>query len=67
MNQKEFYDSLSEDIKERLKACKTEEEMMKVLDEEKIELDPGLLDEASGGALKFRHDNDCDRCDKSSC
>ena len=40
MNQKEFYDSLSEDIKERLKACKTEEEMMKVLDEEKIELDP---------------------------
>ena len=49
MNQKEFYDSLSEDIKERLKACKTEEEMMKVLDEEKIELDPDLLDEASGG------------------
>ena len=68
MNQKEFYDSLSEDIKERLKACKTEEEMMKVLDEEKIELDPGLLDGASGGASKFRYENrncsdhTCNKC-----
>ena len=51
MNRKEFYESLSEDVKARLKACKSEEEMMSVLDEEKIELDPGILDEVSGGKL----------------
>ena len=49
MNRKEFYDSLSEDVKAKLKACKTEEEMMGVLEKEKIELDPTLLDEVSGG------------------
>ena len=50
MNQKEFYNSLSEDVKAKLKNCKSEEEMMKVLDEEKVELDPELLDEISGGS-----------------
>ena len=49
MNRKEFYNSLSEDVKGKLKACKTEDEMMKVLAEEKIELDPELLDSVSGG------------------
>ena len=49
MNQKEFYNSLSEDVKAKIKACKSEAEMMGVLDEEKIELDPELLDEVSGG------------------
>jgi len=49
MDRKEFYESLSEDVKAKLKACEAEEEMMKVLDAEKIELDPELLDEASGG------------------
>ena len=49
MNQKEFYNSLSEDVKAKLKACRSEEEMMKVLDEEKVELDPELLDGVSGG------------------
>ena len=37
MDRKEFYNSLSEDVKARLKACKSEKEMLKVLDEEKIE------------------------------
>ena len=49
MNRKEFYESLSEEVKAKLKACKNEEEMMKVLEDEKIELDPALLDEVSGG------------------
>lgn len=49
MNQKEFYNSLSEDVKAKIKACKSEAEMMSVLDAEKIELDPELLDEVSGG------------------
>ncbi len=49
MNKKEFYNSLSEDVKAKIKACKSEEEMMRVLDAEKIELDPELLDEVSGG------------------
>ena len=51
MNRKEFYDSLSEDVKAKLKACKTEGEMLKVLEDEKIALDPELLDEASGGGV----------------
>ena len=51
MNQKEFYNSLSEDVKAKIKACKSEAEMMQVLDEEKIELDPELLDEVSGGGF----------------
>ena len=49
MNQKEFYNSLSEDVKAKIKACKSEAEMMGVLDAEKIEVDPELLDEVSGG------------------
>ena len=49
MNRKELYNSLSEDVKAKIKACKTEEEMMNVLAEEKIELDPELLDSVSGG------------------
>ena len=49
MNWKEFYESLSEDVKAKLKACRSEEEMMKVLEDEKIELAPELLDGVSGG------------------
>ncbi len=55
MNKKEFYDSLSEDVKAKLKNCKSEEEMMSVLDEEKVELDPALLDEVSGGGMTCMH------------
>ncbi len=49
MNKKEFYESLSDEVKAKIKACKTEEEMLKVLQDEKIELDPELLDGVSGG------------------
>ena len=49
MNSKEFYKGLSEDVKAKIKACKSEAEMMGVLDAEKIELDPAVLDEVSGG------------------
>ena len=50
MNRKEFYSTLSEDAKNKIKACKTEEEMMKVLAEEKIELVPELLESVNGGS-----------------
>ena len=49
MDLKEFYASQSESVKARLGACKSEEEMMRVLDEEGIELDPEMLDNISGG------------------
>ena len=49
MNRREFYNTLSEDVKKKIKACQTEEEMLRVLAEEKIELDPELLDSVSGG------------------
>ena len=49
MNRREFYNTLSEDVKTKIKACQTEEEMMRVLAEEKIELDPELLESVSGG------------------
>jgi len=51
MDLKEFYNSLSENVKEKLKACASEEEMLKVLEEENIELDPEVLEEVSGGHL----------------
>ena len=51
MNRKEFYNTLSEDVKAKIKACKTEEEMLRVLAEEKIELDSELLDSVSGGLV----------------
>jgi hypothetical protein len=46
---KEFYQGLSDEAKEKLKACKSEEEALQVLKDEKIELDPDLLDAVSGG------------------
>ena len=60
MNQKEFYNTLSEDVKAKIKACQSEEEMMQVLSQEKIELDPELLDSVSGGT-------DGDQWDKRLC
>ena len=49
MNRKEFYNTLSDDVKAKIKACKTEDEMLKVLGEEGIALDDDLLDSVSGG------------------
>ncbi len=68
MNRKEFYESLSEETKAKIRACKSEQEMLKVLAEERIELDPELLDSVSGGNNQI----DTVGCDKkcedhSSC
>ena len=60
MNRKEFYNTLSEDVKAKIKACQTEEEMLRVLSEEKIELDPDLLEGVSGGTRGCA--NDGERC-----
>ena len=49
MDRKEFYNSLSEDIKAKLRECKTDEEMLKVLSDNKIKLDDELLMGVAGG------------------
>ena len=57
MNRKEFYNTLSEDVKKKIKACQTEEEMLRVLAEEKIELDPELLEAEEDQPLDLRSAN----------
>ena len=42
-------DELSDEIKEKLRACRTEEELNTVLTDANIELDPNVLDAISGG------------------
>ncbi|MBR2812517.1 MAG: hypothetical protein IKD69_14155 [Solobacterium sp.] len=49
MTREEFYETLSDEVKAKIKACSSEAEMMKVLEEEQIELAPELLDGVSGG------------------
>ena len=61
MNPKEFYKTLSDETKEKIKACKTKEEILQVLQDEKIELGPELLEQVSGGFIpKFRNPYECD-------
>ena len=72
MDKKEFYNKLSDDVKEKIKACKTEEEMLKVLQDEKIELDPELLDPeqlagVSGGNNAPIMDSPSSSCNKCGC
>ena len=57
MNKQEFYASLPEELKEKLKACKTEEEMKALLKGAQIELPDELLEAVSGG-MYLR--NECD-------
>jgi hypothetical protein len=63
MNRKEFYDSLSDEVKAKIKACQSEREMLKVLEEEQIELSPELLEGVAGGepgpCIAFT----CDKCE----
>lgn len=66
MNRKEFYNTLSDDVKAKIKACKTEDEMLKVLGEEGIALDDELLDSVSGGYGDGYGDRCKDYC-KSNC
>ena len=49
MTPKEFYQSLSDELKEQLRSCKSLEEAKHLLEEAKVELDPGLLKAVSGG------------------
>ena len=49
MNRKEFYNTLSDEVKAKIKTCKTEEEMLEVLGDAGVELDLELLEGVSGG------------------
>lgn len=60
MTRKEFYETLSDEVKEKIKACKTEAEMKKVLDDSGVELAPELLEGVSGGDLLCFDDCICD-------
>ena len=44
-----IFDNLSEELKARLKACKTEEEMRGILSDADIELDRNFLETVVGG------------------
>lgn len=61
MNRREFYNSLSEETKQKIKACRTEAEMMKVLSDEMIELDPEQLDGVNGGCILMNCNFVCDK------
>ncbi len=49
MNEKELFEKLTDEQKEKFKACKSEEELQKLLEEEGIELDPEQLEKIAGG------------------
>ena len=58
MNLRQFRDQVSPELIEKVKACKTEEEMMEMLKAEKVELSPDMLDAVSGGLRTPEHDGD---------
>ncbi len=47
----EFFKSLPEEVKEKLKNCKSEEEAMDILKENMIEIPAGELKKISGGGM----------------
>ena len=49
--------NLSDELKAKIKNCKTDEELKNVLAAEEIELDPGMLGEVNGGT--GLHDPQC--------
>ena len=56
MKNEEFYNSLSEEVKQKLAGCRTAEEAKKVLSEAGVEpLDDELLDEVAGGLPDARY------------
>ena len=57
MNKNEFFANLPDELKERLKTCKTEEEIKALLKGAQIELPDELLEAVSGGMYLG---NDCD-------
>lgn len=56
MKRKEFYESLSDEVKAKIKACRSEEEMLKVLEQEQIELSADMLDAVAGGGHTVCHE-----------
>ena len=53
MESKELLSSLSEEVKQKLAECKTQEEIRKVLAQAGVEpLDDGLLDAVAGGTQR---------------
>ena len=46
---KEIYDGLSDELKEKAKACKTTDELMELAGKEGIELPDEVLDTVAGG------------------
>ena len=51
MNKKEFFANLPEELKEKLKACRSEEEMNALLKGAQLELPDELLEAVSGGDM----------------
>ena len=49
MSEKNLFDNLSDEIKEKLRDCKSEEELTKVLADAGIELDKEMLKAVDGG------------------
>ena len=49
--------NLSDELKAKIKNCKTDEELKNLLAAEEIELDPGMLGEVNGGT--GLHDHQC--------
>ena len=49
MDIKELFSNMSEDIKEKAKNCKTRGELLKLVQEENIELSPEQVEAISGG------------------
>ena len=45
----DLFNNLTDEQKKKFKACKTQEDLMKALDEENIELSPDQLEAVSGG------------------
>ena len=68
MNRRAFYESLSDEVKTKIKACRSEEEMLKVLEQEQVELDPELLEGVAGGGPGPCFSFTCDKCtDHDAC
>ncbi len=53
------YDEISQELKDRAKACKTPEEMLALAQEEGITLSDAELEDIAGGKGKWAHEK-CD-------
>ena len=53
---KDFFENLPEDVKNKLKDCKSEEEAMNILKANMIEMPDEMLDDAAGGRYTWQDD-----------